>query len=111
MKNSNEKTTITEMLSKFIESHAFQLAAQALTVVGLLLAAYVTARLAPLSASLADHDFRIRAIEIRNEKADPSIDQVLIIGEQNKTTREDIQEIKGGMKELNEKMDRIIERL
>lgn len=98
-------------ITRFIESHSFQIIAQVLTVVGLLLAAYITSRLAPLSASLAGHDFRIKAIELRNEKADPMIERYLGTEQQVKSTVEDIKEIKDGMKNLNTKMDRVIEKL
>jgi len=102
---------ISNAIARFVESHAFQLTAQVLTVAGLLLAAYVTSRLAPLSSSLAEHDFRIKAIETRNGATEPLIERFLVVETQEQNTRDDIEEIKGGMKELNQKIDRVLEKL
>lgn len=97
----------TRAIANFIQSHAFQIAAQIFTVAGLLLAAYVTARIAPLAATLTSQDFRISAIEKRNEKVDPLVERFYTVEGVEKQNSQNIQEIKQAVKDIQSDMKEV----
>lgn len=68
---------LSSFITKFIESHGFQIMAQAFTITGLLLAAYITARLAPILSRLDKLEIRVEASETKFDYVANSIDKRL----------------------------------
>lgn len=66
-------------ISKLISSSWFQMTTQVFTIVGLVLAAYITARLAPVLARIDKLEFKVQAIEDRNKDVDPLIGRFILV--------------------------------
>ena len=70
------------------------------TIIILGLGTYITIRLVPIYQNLNLLDFRVSAIEERNQKTDPLIDRFLQLEERDKALIEDVREIRENIRDI-----------
>jgi len=92
---------------KFIQKNALPLVLSAFTLLTAILNAWLGSKLVPFARDIRDLDFRVSAIEERNDKIDPLIPRFITVEEHIKNIDENIKDIKESHEGFDRKLDEI----